>query len=253
MTVITVVYNNASGIERTLLSVLGQTYRNLEYIVMDGGSSDGTLDIIKRYEDRITSWISEPDKGIYDAMNKGSQIASGYYVLFMNSGDEFYNENVLQEIAQFLTLKQDLPDVVYGDTSVRNGSYATLKKVTSSPSIKNAMPFCHQSVFVKTALLKKYQFDISYRVIADREMITRMYLDRYTFAYHSTPWSVIEGIGFSNLSRGRYQSEENRMLLRINAIGKYKAWRRQLLAVFKDWVMRMAPPSLISLKRKYKI
>src|SRR4051812_1110497 len=90
LSVITVVYNNVSHIERTLLSVLDQTYPHIEYIVIDGASTDGTLVIIEKYKDRIAKLISEPDKGIYDAMNKGLAIATGDYVLFMNSGDEIY-------------------------------------------------------------------------------------------------------------------------------------------------------------------
>jgi glycosyltransferase involved in cell wall biosynthesis len=90
LSVITIVYNNARDIDRTLLSVLNQIYDGIEYIVVDGASNDGTLEIIKRYESRIAKLISEKDKGIYDAMNKGLALATGDYVIFMNSGDEFY-------------------------------------------------------------------------------------------------------------------------------------------------------------------
>src|ERR1700755_616928 len=90
LSVITIVYNNVRDIERTMLSVLNQTYPNIEYIIVDGASNDGTLEVIKRYETRITKLISEKDEGIYDAMNKGLAIATGDYVVFMNSGDELY-------------------------------------------------------------------------------------------------------------------------------------------------------------------
>src|ERR1700761_7114863 len=91
LSVITIVYNNVNDIERTMLSVLNQTYGHIEYIVIDGKSNDGTLEIIKRYENRIAKLISEKDEGIYDAMNKGIAAATGDYVIFMNSGDEFYD------------------------------------------------------------------------------------------------------------------------------------------------------------------
>src|SRR5689334_2229074 len=95
LSVITVVYNNAADIERTLLSVLNQSYKGIEYIVVDGASTDGTLQIIEKYKDRITKLISEKDNGIYDAMNKGLASATGDYVLFMNSADEFYSADTV--------------------------------------------------------------------------------------------------------------------------------------------------------------
>src|SRR5437879_6907645 len=97
LSVITVVYNDVKGIERTMLSVLNQTYPNVEYIIIDGFSTDGTLDVIKKYQGRI-KLISEKDEGIYDAMNKGLAIATGDYVLFMNSGDEKYTLHTLANV-----------------------------------------------------------------------------------------------------------------------------------------------------------
>ncbi len=98
ISVITICYNAAAGIERTIQSVLGQTYRNIEYIIIDGGSSDGTVDIIKKYEDRFEYWVSEPDKGIYDAMNKGIKHAEGEWLNMMNAGDNFADKDVLKNI-----------------------------------------------------------------------------------------------------------------------------------------------------------
>jgi glycosyltransferase involved in cell wall biosynthesis len=93
LTVVTIVYNNVRDIERTVLSVLNQTYSNIEYLVIDGASTDGTLELLKKYEGRLTKLISESDEGIYDAMNKGLALASGDYILFMNSGDEIYTSD----------------------------------------------------------------------------------------------------------------------------------------------------------------
>ena len=91
-------YNAVTTIETTILSVINKNYSNIEYIVIDGGSIDGTVDIIKKYADKITDWVSEPDKGIYDAMNIGIIVATGEWINFMNTGDTFYNENVFSEI-----------------------------------------------------------------------------------------------------------------------------------------------------------
>jgi len=96
ISVITVVFNGVSSIEETVSNVLDQSYENLEYIVIDGGSNDGTQDLIKKYQDKISLWISEPDRGIYDAMNKGIAKASGEYVIFMNCGDKFYDADTVK-------------------------------------------------------------------------------------------------------------------------------------------------------------
>ena len=110
VTVVTVVFNDAAHIESTMLSVIGQTYKNIEYIVIDGKSNDGTTDLIKRYSDKITKWISEPDKGIYDAMNKGLALATGDYVIFMNSGDKF-----IDKMASVEEIKTHFPEALAVD------------------------------------------------------------------------------------------------------------------------------------------
>lgn len=99
VSVITVCYNAVSAIQRTILSVLSQTYENIEYIIIDGKSTDGTLAIIKKYESRIAFWLSEPDNGIYDAMNKAIDKATGEWVLFMNADDEFVDNKVVERFA----------------------------------------------------------------------------------------------------------------------------------------------------------
>mgnify|MGYP001033420933 FL=1 len=98
ISVVTVSYNAVLTIEQTILSVINQTYPNVEYIIIDGGSTDGTVDIIKKYADKIAYWVSEPDKGIYDAMNKGGLKATGDFIQFLNAGDWFENEHVIEKI-----------------------------------------------------------------------------------------------------------------------------------------------------------
>jgi glycosyltransferase involved in cell wall biosynthesis len=118
LSVITIVYNNVRDIERTMLSALGQTYANIEYIIVDGLSNDGTLDVINRYRERISKVISEKDNGIYDAMNKGLAIATGDYVMFMNSGDEFCDADT---VAAVFASAEDA-DIYYGETEMMNDS-----------------------------------------------------------------------------------------------------------------------------------
>ena len=113
LSVITIVYNNVKDIERTMLSVLDQTYKNIEYIVIDGASTDGTKDLIYKYKSRLAQFISEPDNGIYDAMNKGLSLATGDYVLFMNSGDEIYAKIVASGIP--IVDQETLMDEMYDE------------------------------------------------------------------------------------------------------------------------------------------
>ena len=99
ISIITVSYNAAKTIEQTISSVVNQTYQDIEYIIIDGGSTDGTMDIIRKYEDRIAYWISEPDKGIYDAMNKGIDVATGDYVYFLGADDRLVDANIIDKIS----------------------------------------------------------------------------------------------------------------------------------------------------------
>lgn len=123
ISVITICYNAVDVIEGTILSVINQTYKNIEYIVVDGGSTDGTIDIIKRYESRIDKWISEPDKGIYDAMNKGIRIATGEWLNFMNAGDVFTRNDLLSDV--FMLNIPDNKYFLYSDywKSLKDGKF----------------------------------------------------------------------------------------------------------------------------------
>ena len=174
LTVITVVYNNARDIERTLLSVLNQTYANIEYIVIDGGSTDGTVDLIRIYKDRIAKLISEPDKGIYDAMNKGLAVATGDYVLFMNSGDELYSP---QTVANVFATATDA-DIYYGETEMINDKGESLgQRRHKAPerfswrSFKYGMNVSHQAIYIKRSLVELY--DPQYQLSADIDWIIR--------------------------------------------------------------------------------
>ena len=114
ISIVTVCYNAVAVIEKTIQSVLSQTYRNIEYIVIDGASTDGTIDVLKKYQTKISCFISEPDEGIYDAMNKGLKIATGEWICFMNAGDFFYDTEVLNSM-HFDEYSSNLYGCLYGD------------------------------------------------------------------------------------------------------------------------------------------
>ena len=117
-TIITITYNAAQWLERTILSILSQSYGNIEYVIIDGASTDGTVDIIRQYAPGVSFWLSEPDKGLYDAMNKGLQHATGDYVWFINAGDTLPHADIIQRIVQKIEKRKHLPDVIYGETAI---------------------------------------------------------------------------------------------------------------------------------------
>lgn len=174
LSVITVVYNNVNDIERTLLSVLNQTYGGIEYIVVDGLSADGTLQVIEQYKHRIAKIISEKDKGIYDAMNKGLAAATGDYVLFMNSADEFYSA---QTVANVFATAEDA-DIYYGETEMIGEDGKSLgQRRHAAPanfswkSFKYGMSVSHQAIYIKRTLTQPY--DPKYQLSADIDWILK--------------------------------------------------------------------------------
>ena len=173
LSVITVVYNNVNDIERTMLSVLNQTYTNIEYIVIDGNSTDGTLREIKKYWNKI-KLISEKDEGIYDAMNKGLSIATGDYVLFMNSGDEIYSRDTVAKV--FATAND--ADVYYGETEMIDADGQSLgQRRHRAPenftwrSFKYGMSISHQAIYIRRSLTEPY--DAKYQLSADIDWILK--------------------------------------------------------------------------------
>jgi glycosyltransferase involved in cell wall biosynthesis len=174
LTVITIVYNNVHDIERTVLSVLNQSYANIEYLLIDGASNDGTLEILMQYEGRIGKLVSDRDKGIYDAMNKGLSMATGDYVLFMNSGDEIYASDSVEKI--FAT--EPDADIYYGETEMFDENWNSLgQRRHRSPEhftwrdFKFGMCISHQSIYIRRALTVPY--DLNYQLSSDIDWIIK--------------------------------------------------------------------------------
>jgi len=181
ISVITVCYNAAKTIEQTLESVLNQTYSFIEYIIIDGASTDGTLSLIEKYRDKISMLVSEKDKGLYDAMNKGLQQATGDYVFFLNADDLFYDNGVLEKLAEAAN-NHNFPDVLYGEAMFMDESgkelglrsEQTTQRVPEQlhwKSLKHGMVISHQAFLVKrTAAVS---FDMRYRLCADIDWMIR--------------------------------------------------------------------------------
>jgi glycosyltransferase involved in cell wall biosynthesis len=169
VTIITVVFNSKNFLESTINSILQQTYRNIEYIIIDGGSTDGTIDIIKKYESQISYWVSEPDKGIYDAMNKGIAVSKGDYLWFMNSGDHIYSADTLEKTVQGCKTSAD---IYYGETEIvdEHGNKLRMRRhkapeILTWKSFRTGMMVSHQSIIVKKNITPFY--DLKYKVSAD--------------------------------------------------------------------------------------
>lgn len=194
ISIITVSFNAVSSIENTILSVLDQKFHDYEYIIIDGGSKDGTIDIIKKYQNQISFWISEPDKGIYDAMNKALLYANGTYIYYLNSGDLVY-ENTFNNV--FENVKDSLNfDIIYGD--IINSGTKKIVKVLPLNSIKYGMVFCHQAVLVKKSAQEMINFDLRYKIAADFNLFLKLYLLNKKFMYCNLCFGEYDNTGVSN-------------------------------------------------------
>lgn len=209
ISIITATFNSAKTLEATIQSVLAQQYLNLEHIIIDGGSTDGTVEIIKKYEQKIAKYVSEKDSGLYDAMNKGIAFSTGEMVAFLNS-DDIYVNNPLQSVAATLSEKPAI-DVIYANAQVTSDVRPPYIYKSKYPITKNDFwrtPIIHPSMFTKREALERVgRFSTDYRIGADFEIILKLYLAKCTFCYHNTVWASMRGGGLSerNWDRGMFE------------------------------------------------
>lgn len=162
--IITINYNNKIGLEKTIKSVIDQTFHNYEFIIIDGGSNDGSSDIIKKYADHITYWVSEPDNGRYNAMNKGIKQATGQYLNFMNSGDTYHSQSVLEDIAK-MNLTEDIITGGFFNKEKKEKHIIKPQDVTLLTMLKET--FNHQATFFKRELFQNKLYDEKYIIQSD--------------------------------------------------------------------------------------
>lgn len=184
VTVVTAVLNDAGHIEQTILSVISQTDIEIEYIIVDGGSKDGTLELIGKYKDKISLLISESDRGVYDAMNKGIKYSTGDFVYFLNSGDVLLNPSILSKIKfEDVNVRNT---IIYGNVVVAYGNIEALEK--PRPFFNSKMKFkgigiCHQSMFFPGKLIRNEKYDLSYKIAADYDLVYRLWRKGTEFLY----------------------------------------------------------------------
>lgn len=199
ISIITVVYNGEQFLEETIQSVINQTYDNIEYIIIDGGSTDGTVDIIKEHEEKIDYWVSKKDNGIYDAMNKGIDLVSGDWINFMNAGDSFYNNDVLEQL--FTLNKFKNINIIYGNHKVIYPHKTRIAKAGNIEDIWKGSQFCHQSSFVSAKVHRKHKFNLSNRIGADFELFYTFYKKKMNFKYIDIIVANYSAGGLSDIKR----------------------------------------------------
>lgn len=212
VSIITICYNNLKGLQKTYKSIASQTMREFEWIVIDGGSDDGSKDFLQNHDDEIDYWCSEPDKGIYNAQNKGIAKATGEYMIFMNSGDSFYDKEVLRHV--FSTPQS--ATVLYGDwvQLFEDGRTANIDapRTFSLHFICNDN-ICHQAMFIKSEVLRKFPYNESYHIYADWAKWIELTLKKHTFQY--VPYKICYFLMGGLCCVSDKQEEEKRMLRKL--------------------------------------
>jgi len=218
LSIITINYNNRDGLERTIRSVVGQTFKDFEYIVIDGGSTDGSVDVIKKYSDRIDYWVSEPDKGIYNAMNKGVSKATGDFCQFLNSGDWLETNVVIEDILPYLTNQVDIlsgyTHHVFPDGSFVCRKASSPRYITAMNLINNSI--AHPSAFIRRSCLLKRPYNERMKIVADWEFFVNAYFEdnlKYRHIEYNVALFDSTGVSSINANYARKEGEELRKTL----------------------------------------
>jgi glycosyltransferase involved in cell wall biosynthesis len=240
--IITVTFNAEKVIEKTIRSVIEQEeeYPHLEFIIVDGASKDGTMAIVERYKAHITKVVSEPDKGLYDAMNKGIAMATGDYLCFINAGDRFHETHTLREVAGTLP-KGDLPGVIYGETAIvdSEGHFLHLRRLRAPEhltwrSFRKGMVVCHQSFYPLRSLTPTY--DLNYRYSADVDWCIRVM--KAAKVLHNTRLILVDYISEGMSTKNRRASLWERFHIMEHHYGLPVTVMQHIIFVFRLLFLR---------------
>lgn len=183
LSIITINYNNCDGLKRTIDSVVSQTFTDYEWIVIDGGSNDGSFELIEKYQKHFTYWVSEPDGGIYQAMNKGIAHANGDWYIFLNSGDWLFNNEVLSMVFS----SNNDADILYGDVMYhwpdKRGLELEKKPETLSLYYFYTDTLCHQATFYKKEIFKTHRYNENFRICSDWALYIQLLTEGYKFSH----------------------------------------------------------------------
>lgn len=207
LSIITINYNNRDGLQKTIDSVVNQTWRDFEWIIIDGGSTDGSRELIEKYQEHFAYWCSEPDKGVYNAMNKGIAKAQGEYMNFMNSGDCFYEKDTLQKV--FSTKRE--ADILYGNVNCItncNNYFLSYPKELSTPYFLYR-GLCHQASFIKTSLLKDKKYCEDFKIVSDWQRFFEWFREGKTYKHIDLIIADFDTTGISETLTSRHLLERN--------------------------------------------
>ena len=241
ITIVTVVLNNVQHVALTIKSVLDQTYTNKEYIIIDGGSTDGTLSEINRYRMLVHKIVSESDRGVYDAMNKALKIASGEWIVFMNSGDQFFENDTLANV--FSKRYRCDTAVIFGDSKVLYPSgKMRLRQAGSAERLWQGSQFSHQSSFSRLGFHARNEFLLSDGIAADFGFFYRAWIDGVTFERLNYPVSIVRSGGISDVRRLeaiRQWSTIVRPSLKSSFYFRYRTLRELVSSLVKQGLYRL--------------
>ena len=251
ISIITVVFNNPAGLEKTLQSIVIQTYKNVELIIIDGGSTDGTCGIIKKFEGVVDYWISEPDHGPYDGMNKGLAKASGKWFIFMNAGDIFAGDRVLARVFSKVPVGAD---VIFGDWIADYKEFNVYRSASKPDCIWKGMICSHQSILIRTSLIKPEGFNLSNPIGADYDMIYLLMNAGASFFYYPEPIAKTEAYGISHRNMLKSAKEHFHILKtheKINFYQRFFHYRFLVFVIFIVLIYKVLPRRIVLLMIRY--
>ena len=210
LSIITVNLNNRNGLQKTIDSVVSQTFRDFEWIVIDGGSTDGSKELIEQYTDHFAYWVSEPDKGVFNAMNKGIKVAKGDYLQFLNSGDWLYNQNALERCFSHIFDA----DVVYGDMGICSSNTIRIRKYSPKLSFNYLLGYSlgHCATFHKREILQEELYDEKLKMVADWKFYLIQALKNRKFEHLDETVSCFDTSGISSTSGYKVIAERDNVI-----------------------------------------
>lgn len=244
ISIVTINYNNLLGLKETIASVIGQSYPQKELIVIDGGSTDGSAEYIYSHKESLAYFVSEKDNGIYNAMNKGVAHTTGDYVIFMNSGDSFFNRDVLKDVFEG---KEISSDIVYGSTLCRTEpGKAFLRRPHSLDVMQKyrVSAMCHQSAFIKCSLIKELGYDERFRLLGDYAFFYYCYRQGYAFQEINKIISIYDTIGVSSNPKNRWQTYIETCMIHGRKPKRFIFLLKKINLSIKEALKRVLPQSI---------
>lgn len=236
VTIITVCFNAEQSLEETIQSVIKQSYPNIEYLIIDGGSCDNTVNIIKKYSNHISFWVSERDGGVYYGMNKGIEKSNGEWLCFMNAGDRFADNEVLKNIFSS-DIELNKVGVILGDVIFEYLPYGrVLKRFNDISGEDQSLCLCHQSTLTKGSLLRKLKYDTSYKIFADINAFHILWQKGVKFQYLPITMAVFEGFDGISSTKPWLSFKENTRLRNFHFYDSVTWWKWLFILIIKRFV-----------------